>query len=261
MTTSKIVDKIIKIRNHMQSAEKIGNIEEAEKFAAMMQKLMDKHTISLTDLEYQEYKTEEIIEMDLDQKKHGIQHKKTRIEWQESLASIVAKAHNCAILVRQGSNVITFVGTRSDVQVAEYVFVTMSRLAESFAQKAYVKYYIECRNDGDVTMARGYKASFLRGFLVRLQERLRKNREDTIIRATAEEAKRGDRSSTALIRLSQAMTRVNEYMKKPQFKSIPAASGRKLGNRDGYADGKAAADKVNLGGKAVQTNKPAGHLR
>lgn len=248
-----IKEKLLKIRNHMESAEKIGNIAEAEAFAAMMQKLMDKHMISLTDLEYQESKTEEIIERDLDQKKYGIPRKNVRVEWQETLASIIAKAHNCAILVRSRSNLITFVGTKSDVDVAEYMFVTMSRLAETFAQKAYVKFFYECRDDGDVTMARGYKASFLRGFLVRLQQRLRETREETIREAA--------NSSTAMVRISQALARVNTYLNDPKFKSIPAAQGRRTGNRDGYHDGIAAANRVNLGGKAVQTSKPVGHLK
>ena len=63
MTDGKILEKLGKIKNHMESAKEIGNEAEAQAFAAMLQTLLLKHKLSLTDVEYaSEMKDEPIVE-------------------------------------------------------------------------------------------------------------------------------------------------------------------------------------------------------
>ena len=52
----KLIDKLKKIKAHADSAEKIGNEEEAYAFAAMLQKLLAKHNLDMSQIEWEEKK-------------------------------------------------------------------------------------------------------------------------------------------------------------------------------------------------------------
>jgi hypothetical protein len=52
MTQEKILDKLGKIKAHMESAQEIGNEAEAQAFAAMLQSLLLKHKLEMTDIQY-----------------------------------------------------------------------------------------------------------------------------------------------------------------------------------------------------------------
>ena len=93
----KIVDKIRKLKAHAESAETIGSEAEAQAFAAAMQRLMNEHTVTMTDIEFKEYERDEPVdEWNIDYSKYDdIKVKSSRIAWIERLASIVAKAYHC----------------------------------------------------------------------------------------------------------------------------------------------------------------------
>lgn len=249
---AKILEKIAKLKAHAESAKNIGSEAEAEAFATMMQTLLIKHKLSLTDLEYANYEKDDPVGTHrIDYTKYPeFKVKHSRVAWAESLASIVAEAHFCKILVAPRSNKLWLVGREQDAQIAEYMIMTLTRNVEKIADKAYVKYFYACRDQGRVEDARGYRASFLKGFVSRLRVRYQ------------EELKREESTtSTALIRLTGAMTVVNEFIKKNYTQSASAVRGREGYNGDGYRDGRAAADKVNLKPNAVGGSVPRGQLR
>ena len=134
MTLNNCIDKLRKIKAHSESAEKIGSMEEAETFAAMFQQLLLKHKLEATDLEFEEEeKDEPIIEHVVEWQEIQFGHK--RVGWVERLASIVAEAHFCRILVRSGSSRITLVGRQSDMEIAEFMLVTLVRIADKLVRK------------------------------------------------------------------------------------------------------------------------------
>lgn len=245
MTTDKILDKLAKIKAHMESAKKIGSEAEAQAFAEMLQKLLLKHKLDMTDIEVEaEEKAEPVDRYDVDLDSHGLKTKASRVGWSEKLAVIVARAHFCRILIYRGSNLITIVGRKSDAAVAEFLYVTLLRAAESIAQKEYVKFFYECRDAGDVRRARGFKASFLVAFVSRIEYRL-----DQVRRAEAS-------SSTAIVRVNRAELAVKQFMDGMKTRTIKSLT-HVAKNAEGYNRGKAAADRVNLTGNAFEGSASA----
>ncbi len=112
--TEKIIDKIRKLHAHAQSAEKIGSEAEAQAFAQMVNQLLNKHRLELTDIQFEERRKNEPVEQaEINFREHGDtfrgkkvewKQKKVRVEWIERLAGIVARAHSCEILVVERSN-------------------------------------------------------------------------------------------------------------------------------------------------------------
>jgi hypothetical protein len=236
----KILDKLAKIQRHAESAAKIGNEEEANCFAVMLQQLCLKHKIAMTDIELEEMNTEEPIEehtMDYEAGKVKLKH--ARNAWQQRLASIVAHAHFCRILIHTGSNRITLVGRKSDTAVAEYLFMTLCRALNKIAQQAHDKEYREHTKTGTTFGMKGFKRSFIDAFVTRLDQRFDEEKETVT-----------STSSTALVRVEQADAQVEDFMK--QYTSTASALSRNRHfNSAGIKAGRAAANEVNLKGSGI----------
>jgi hypothetical protein len=240
----KLLDKLAKIQAHADSAREIGSEAEAEAFAQMLQQLMLKHKIAMSDIQFADLdKDEPIGHHRMDYQKGGIPLKRARSQWLEQLASIIARAHFCRILVRSGSNRISLVGRESDRAVAEYTFMVLARSIMKLSNKAYDQYYYQCEKTGDTHQAKGYKHSFINAFVSRLRERFEDDRK------TAEES-----SSTALVRVQTADKAVEDYMDDRFTTTASSLSRNRSFNQDGVREGRAAANRVNLHGKAVGTS-------
>lgn len=231
----RILDKIRKLMSVEGRTE-----EEAQLFAEKAQELLAKYKLSMTDIQFEDFKVHEPIEKHLvNWKEHQLKVKRQRIQWVEDLAYFVADAYQCRFLVHQGTNYITFIGRRNDAKVAEFTLVTLVRMAEKIADKAYVKFFYECRDRGEVHLARGFRASFLKGFVLRIGRRLQEKRDEF------------GKGSTALVRLS--VRDVDDWMKQalPKVKEAAALSRTRL-HGEGYDRGVKAANKIDLDGKAVE---------
>lgn len=259
----KILDKLQKIKAHADSAEKIGSVEEAQAFAEMLQKLLIKHNLDMSDLEFERHEAEEPIDrFDIDWEKHGLRTKRTRILWEQELASAVARAHFCRILVHHDSNKITLVGRKSDAEVAEYLIVTLRRSAKKIAYLSLNEFIRECKNRAicmvcgtakedhvfmahdfqreEITEHHGFKAAFLNSFVTRIRQRL----EETSKSSTGS-------NCTALVRVNRIETALKNYM--GQFGKVKALRVREAMNAEGHRRGYEAANSVNLAGNAVKS--------
>jgi hypothetical protein len=369
----KILDKLGKIKAHMESAKEIGNEQEAEAFAGMLQQLLLKHKLEMTDIDYnREMQDEPIIQhtpetviVSREQKKryysvtelskiswdelpssvrrflvdegysfstveewkqaynaateeerynllhtdNGVgsefpSHKwyrgsettrkrvykdypdvevlNQRRAWVEELAAIVASAYSCRILVSKGSSIIHFVGHKSNIAIAEYLFVTMMRIAERLSDQAAKKMRREWRAAHGVgNTPPGFRESFLDGFTNRIAQRL----------AEARRAFEGPTTSVALVRVNKEALAVRNYMeenfhrckrcdhlegqhphggecqaegcscKEYRGRSASSLGGSKNFNADGYREGKRVADSMDIHGNAIksgQANKQLG---
>lgn len=250
----KIVDKVTKLKAMAESAEAIGNEAEAEAFAAMYQRLMLQHKIEMSDLEVERLDVEEPVQKHrIDYTKYpDIELRKARIAWIERLASVVADAHFCRILVYPGSSRITLVGRKSDAAVAEYMFITLQRAVESLSSKAEQKYRWEVyKRDGNCRAARGYKGSFTQAFVMRLSERYSELRAEIV----------GDGGSMALVRVNTAHAALADFFNSSKFKTSTALRRQSDYHGIGARDGRRAADDINLKGKAVDAGTTRGQLR
>jgi len=268
----KILDRLQKLKAHQESAEKIGSVEEAQAFAEMLQRLLLKHNLEMTDLEFEAHEKEEPIDrFPINWEEHGLKTKKCRIEWEEQLAGIVARANFCRILVHHDSNRITLVGRKSDAQVTEYLIVTLRRSAKKISYNALNEFIREnkavaqceiCYKTKDqhvfelhdflrasLTDHHGFKASFITAFVARIRERLEETKKAVV------------NTSTALVRVNRSEAALLDYMK-----GFGKAKGKALGsvnhgsNAEGWRRGRAAADAINIKGNAMNGGGSSGML-
>ena len=241
MSDSSTLEKLAKIHRHMVSAKEIGSEAEAQAFAGMLQRLLAKYRLSMTDVEYVHFQeAEPIKQWPIDYTKYpdDVKVKGTRVKWSEDLAYFVAQAYNCRIFVHSGSNRITLVGRKTDAEIAEWMYVKLVRTAEKIADREYVKFFYECRDKGEVYRARGFRKAFLSAFVSRIARRFDEERAKL----------QQEHTSTALVRVSLAQ--VDEFIKKTDTKSASALS-RTRWHPEGTDRGRKAADAIDLGQKGM----------
>jgi hypothetical protein len=253
MSQEKIIDKIAKLKAHAESAAKIGNEAEAEAFAEMMQRLLLKHKIEMSDLEFANMERVEPVDKHrVDYDKYNMHVKGTRVEWIERLATIVARAHFCRILVHLGSSRISMVGRKSDFEVAEYMLITLQRAIEHMSDKAAYHYRLECQRNGAPRMANGFRAAYIDHFVRRLADRYE-----------AERQAQSGATSMALVRVNKSEGAVDDYMFQ-NFggkRKATALSTQHSWHAEGAKRGREAADAVNLKANAVKSGStPQGFL-
>lgn len=243
---AKVLDKLGKLVAARDGEAAIGNEAAAEAFAAAVNRLLLEHDLSMSDVEHRaSLKDDDVVHVDADLARYGIDPKRTRVAWQEQLAAIVADAHMCAVLVSPRTNRLTFVGTRSHASVAEYAYGTLAAATEAMSWKAYNKEFYGLKNRGeDVRLARGYRAAWLAAFIRRIASRF-----EEVKRAAANEAATVD-PREALARIDRSKEKVKDALagaKKASAIKLPNAP-----NARGWRDGRAAADAVELGRKGVE---------
>lgn len=243
--TAKILDKIKKLHLKAESCRDIGSDAEAQAFAEAVSRMLNDHRLSMSDLQFEtERKSEPVDKHIVEWEAHGLKTRAVRTKWIERLAAIVARAYTCDILVFLGSSRVVLVGTLTNRQVAEYTLVTLVRAAEKIAEAEYVKYYYKCRDEGDVTMARGFKVAFLDGFVARIA-----------VRFAEEKARMEQQSSTALVRFDKSAADVRDFMAGHGGGKASQLT-RSSHNGAGYKAGAEKAESMDIRGRAV--NETAG---
>lgn len=141
-----------------------------------------------------------------------------------------------------------------DDQPRRYVYGTLVPLVLKMAEKDYNTFFYANykAGKGDVSMVRGFRAAWLKAFLERISERFDEARKAAIAATTPIGA-----SSTALVRLNGAMVKVQDYIdnrfhqKRRYANPLSQLNGR---NDTGRQMGRAAADRLDIGRKAITTS-------
>jgi hypothetical protein len=262
----KLLDKLGKLKKMADGAEAIGNEEEAQAFAAMFQRLLMKHKIDMSEVDYNKHLADEPVEeFPVGEGKYVYKGKSRfyakypdvevvsrRIEWIENLAGVLAKAYSCQILIIKRRSTVYFVGRRSDVQIVEYMFITLQRTAEKIAHSEYKKFRFQMRkldNGGGAFLhhTHGFKASFLEGFVMRLMQRLNEEKRKM----------EQDNTGMAIMRINKEALAVDKHIeeKYKDKKGAKALLSNQKFNREGYERGKRLADSMNLNANAVQAGQ------
>jgi hypothetical protein len=245
----KLLDKLAAMKRHADSCAAIGNEAEAQAFVDRLQQMLLDHDLQMSDLEFDEMDRDQPIDQVwLNYTAHGIPNKKTRTEWMERLASMIARANFCRIIVVSKTSNVWLVGRPEHRAVAEYMIVTLTRAVIDISKKAHMQYVWEVyKRDRNTHAARGFKESFVTGFLFRLFQRLEERKSAA-----------GSSTETGLMRINREDAAVEaEMAKKRETKETKKAHGLRLAdpsNREGVKRGKAAAENVNLDGRAVGTS-------
>lgn len=233
---SKLLSKLAKLKAAQEGEAKLGNEEAAQAFAAKLNDMLLQHELTMSDVEWAATHDDEMVELGADLEKHGIKRARVRCAWQEALASVVAEANMCQVIVRKGTNRVAFVGTRAHAAIAEYSFCVLARAADDLSRKAYNKKFYGLKNSGqDVAGARGYRASWLTAFVTRLYWRFREER----LRA-------GSNAGAALVRLDTAALRAAAEAERRTGGRTANSGKLKAPNQAGRVDGTLAANEVEL---------------
>lgn len=246
MTQEKILDKLAKLKASAESEAKIGNVAAAEAFASALNAMLLRHELSIEDVKLKA-EDDPIVEHLVDPRKHGLKFGRSRVGWQETLAGVVARNHFCKILVHTGTNYVTFVGTKTHVAVAEYAYGVLAGAADRMSFQARAEWWkTEC--GGAHIKSGNYRASWLTGFIFRIDERLREARAREVAESNRLALAAGT-GCTALVRLDGAMARVTNHMEKYKRKASSVSVGG--GNWNAERAGRRAADAMKIGQKGV----------
>lgn len=246
----KLIDRVIKLQRSAEGEAAMGNAEAAQAFAAMVNKYLVDNELAMSDVER---KVEDpVIEKMVDMSRFGIKYSKARVGWQESLARIVARANLCTFLLRPGTNEIWFVGTKSHVDVAEYMFGTLTPAISVMSDKEAYFYKLKCNREKRPQEAKGFREAWQRSFLRRLEERLEQAKDEAIAQA---QRTGGMEKSTAMVLLNSALMKVHAHID-AKFKGKKGAgrlNQRYSFNAAGERAGREAADRLEIGRKGVGT--------
>lgn len=278
MASDQIIQKLGKIKAHQESAAAIGNEAEAEHFARMLNQLLMKHKLEMTDIEYEAEIKEEPVESTSvgkgiiyrDGKKYykeypDVEVRSKRQDWSEKLARIICSAHSCKMLVEHRSSRLYFVGRKTNTVIAEYMYITMYRTIERLSWKEYktarnktkwqqIKGLSKEEQKSvyvDYSELEGYRAGWVSGFIYRLQEMFRE----------IEEVQAKDPSMcTALIRIDKDKAAIGQWMQDNTCKA-GSLGGSNRGNSQGYSDGKVKANEVGLTARGMNRGTSAKQLK
>jgi len=230
-----ILSRLRKMIAHEESARTIGSVKEAEAFAEKITELLATHKLSMSEVEFFEHvEAEPVGRETFRPDDHGLKRSGKRIWWQEELADIVAKANQCRILVRPGSNIVTFVGRTTDRQVTAYQYAMLVRAVSEESDRAYKKAYWKAET------GHRFKASFIEGALGGIRDRL----------YTAQRSARTGATTEALVRVDTTKGAVDAFIHKTTSGSVGGMGGQGGGSSSGYEAGRSFGQGVNLGGKA-----------
>src|SRR3990167_5446754 len=118
-----ILETLHKLKAKADSLLEVGNQEEAELFAAKVQELLLRHKLTMSDVETAAQDRDDTIEKE-------IQPPATKGAkwWALELAKVVSEAHFCMRFNnRSQPGAISFVGRKSDREVAIYMFIYLVR--------------------------------------------------------------------------------------------------------------------------------------
>lgn len=188
---------------------------EAEATARAFQRLLLRHHLSMSDVEYALSGQRNPVDAELfDPQEHGLRNLQRRTYWQEELASIVAEAHLCALLVVPGSNIVFFVGRRQDRAVCARAYAMLLRFAEVQSKRDTARVqYREGSTGGQ------YRMAWLRGFNLRIGQRYREYERQMVEQAVGQNEAlarlpggTGITSTSLVRRLDSARAEVAEWV-------------------------------------------------
>ena len=249
---TKVLTLLAKLKQHQESAQSLGSEAEAQAFAEKIQRLLTEHKLSMTDVEYAALDKEEPVgyheqsRRDLEQE--GVRIRRCRVEWIELIAQGIGYGHFVQHVVHTGSSKISFVGREADCQIASYMLMLFIRTAEKLSQQAYVKYFYECRANGNVTEARGFKPAWLEGFAHRLMTRYYNETKRL----------RDDQAQNlgAIVRLDSSKLAIKSFFENDErFEPAGTLGGRDADNDEGRRQGTEAANRQSLKSNAMPAGK------
>lgn len=223
--TRKVIEKVKAVIRQAEGEREVGNFAAADNILAMAQDMLRRHKLDMTALDLETEDVQNPIgESMYDPHEHGLPKTNMLLEWQHFLAAAVAEAHFCTVLGWSNTNIMLFIGREGDREIAVYLYVFLVRTAVRFGEQEWRQHHAAemwwmGRDDLMYEMRREeYLNSFYFGFAQQVQARYAE-RGVAYRRAEGWEPEPADgptgpaggEASAALVRLSDAMSRVVAY--------------------------------------------------
>ena len=215
MTGAELIERIKKLK----ALEESNRVGEAAAAAAKVQQLLAEHNLTLLDLE---------TEKEPDYINKGFTG--FNAEWKRQLFFALGSMNFCRAILNKRSGIMHLVGQAHEVEVVNYLYVTLSRQINRLCDESW---NVEKR-EHPTERARSWKDSFRKGAVVEIRNRLRE-----------EWAEFRDRSSESTALVFDRGAKVKEafkgyYPHTGTHRSAPASNGF------GFSGGKAAAGGMSL---------------
>lgn len=260
--SEKTVERMRKLKNHAESAQKIGSQDEADAFMQRLFEMLAKNKMDLTDIELEEEKLEPLVNVYFDPAKFKVEVKqqktaKTALIWLRVLAQQVGESYACDVAGVAKCNWIVIHGRRDDATAARDTLGYLAQAGMQLAMRSYRAKLDELRELGVKSKSewategytnediknhpqicteyhtKDYKSSFLYGFVARIHERLAESR-----------VKLETSCETGLMRLDQALVRAKESLKSQVTHEVTQSANAT--NGVAYLEGRRIADQQQL---------------
>lgn len=263
-----ILEKLRKLIAHEKSARTIGNIHEAEAFAAKIQDLLTSHKLGMDEVEYSEREASEPVDFErVHEREAGTTF---RASWLIELAKAIAEVNGCDFVRAGGSRgtAFNFCGRTSDRQVAKVLFLYLAQLGEELCAKCSKedegeqKFKFTDTKHIDGTTPQWFHAAFKswmqkyrngwkEGFSTAVCQRLRGNYAKAVKTAT----------SMSIVWINKDALAVKKFVD-DNCTTVRSGSWQKDGSQDGFKRGKALGSAINLTPHNVsaKVNRVAGYL-
>jgi hypothetical protein len=230
-----LIDKLQKLIAHEKSAREIGNIAEAQAFAAKIANLLSEHNLNMSDVEVKEQERSEPIGIET----VDLFQRATRVKWIEWLGVAIAETCFCRTLV-VGSKQL-FVGRTSDRQAAAQMFRYLANAGMALADRETleaakrnpVESFDRFSAARKAVWTQKFRKSYLLGFATAIYTRLKKEREDL---------KQQSGGCALIVRKDTAVVQFMATIKTHKGGKLRT----KADHEDGYARGFAAGSGIGL---------------
>lgn len=233
-----VIDKLRKLMAMQESAKKIGNLAEAEAFAAKAQELLTKYKLEMTDVEYAEQEAAEPIMGEFFSAREllNLSVKKRHDNWIGILINAIAEANFCKVIRSVNSNAFRLVGRATDRTTTKNLFEYLSRACIEMAPQQAEEHFGPSPVPGmRHPRERSFISSFKLGFAGAIYDRLEVKKQE--LRAGAPEQ--------GLMRIDQlelAVKKTFEDLFPDRCSTAPARSY----HNEGYDAGTAYGSRVGI---------------
>lgn len=178
-----VLESLKKMIEHERSSREVGNVQEAEAFAARIQRLLTEHKLDMTEVEWEAREAGEPIDWSFVRPSDvGFHGKRQRVGWQIYLANGIAEANTCEAVMSKG-NSMYFVGRTTDRGVCATMFLYLLKIAKELAEKDALasmndqrEEFIEAKGYYDarrfLAWMQDYRKAWYQGFVFAIVQRL-----------------------------------------------------------------------------------------
>lgn len=222
-TSNEIQEKLKKLIRHRDSAEKVGNLEEAESFAQKIQELALKYGVEISKLSTAE---QEHINAPFDKEVDLTQYmRRHESDWILKLFTATSRGNMCQIVSNTSRTWIHIFGYEHNVDIAIFMAEQLISKFRELARKDFREYK-------GATKRNTYIRGWLQGAAQAIQERLS---------SKLAQAKQADVQVNALVVKSE--TAITEYKHK-KYPKLGVMKNRSLSGTDGRAQGYETGKKL-----------------